>query len=186
MRAIHCLSVPLLVLVGCASAPKISYYTLDMAPSGQAKPAHNLVVERFRTSEAVARSQILIHASPTEVDYYATDQWVAGRGERVQQKLAAEFGQPVEGRRTLIVSGTVLACGQVDRQAGAEAAMTLQIAVRDAAGKRYREPLIDRTYTATRTASADPASVVAALSRCAEEIAAAIAGDTSRLETPDP
>ncbi len=181
MRAIHCLSVSLLVLGGCASAPKISYYTLSMAPSGEARSAHNLVVERFRTSEAVARSQILIHASPTEIEYYATDQWVSGLGELVQQKLAAEFGPPVEGRRTLIVSGTVLACGQVDRQGAAEARLTLAVAVREATGKRYQEPLIDRTYTATRTASADPASVVAALSRCAEEIATAIAGDASRL-----
>jgi uncharacterized lipoprotein YmbA len=69
MRGMPVLSVLLFVLCACASAPKIDYFTLGMESSGQTQPDVNLVVERLRTTEALARSQIMISASATQVEY---------------------------------------------------------------------------------------------------------------------
>ncbi|MBD3854463.1 MAG: membrane integrity-associated transporter subunit PqiC [Acidobacteria bacterium] len=175
-------SVVLCVLCACASAPKIDFYTLGMESSGGTQPDVNLVVERLRTTEALARSQIMISASATEVEYYATGQWAGSVGETVQQKLTAEFGPLVKDRRTLTVSGTVLACEQVDVAGGAEARMKLGIVIRDPAKPRYEAPLLEKTYEARRSVSEpSSAAVVKGLSQCAERIAAEIAADAASL-----
>ena len=182
MRGMPVLSVLLCVLCACASAPKIDFYTLGMESSGGTQPDVNLVVERLRTTEALARSQIMISASATQVEYYASDQWAGSVGETVQQKLTAEFGPFVKDRRTLTVSGTVLACEQVDVAGGAEARMKLGIVIRDPAKPRYEAPLLEKTYEASRSVSEpSSAAVVKGLSQCAERIAAEIAADASTL-----
>jgi len=170
------------VLCACASAPKIDYYTLGMEPSGRVYAGANLSVERLSTTQALGRSQIMVLASPTRIDYYATDHWAGSVGELVQQKLAAEFGPPAEDRGTLVVSGKVLACEQVDVPGGAEARVKLEIVVRDAEVPRYQPPLIEKSYSSSRPVSGpNPGSVVEELSRCVEEIAAEIAADVSTL-----
>jgi len=170
----------LCVSCACASAPKINYYTLGMESSGEARPGVNLSVERLRTTEALGRSQIMIRTSATRIEYYAVDQWAGGIGELIQQKLAAEFGPPIEGRRTFKVSGMVVACEQVDIPGGSEARVKLAVVIREATEARYRPPLLERSYQATRgvsRASAD--AVVDALSGCVDQIAAEIAADVS-------
>jgi hypothetical protein len=182
MRSTAMLSAALCALCACASAPKIDYYTLAMQPSGAIDTGVNLEVERLRTTEALSRSQIMVLASPTRVEYYATDQWAGSVGETVQQKLATEFGAPVDGRRTLVVSGTVLACEQVDGPDGTRARVRLAIVIRDPATPRYQPPLLEKFYDSSRPVSApNPASLVVELSRCVEEIAAEIAADATRL-----
>jgi ABC-type uncharacterized transport system auxiliary subunit len=172
----------LCVVCGCASAPKIDYYTLGMDSSGAAEPRVNLTVERFRSTEALGRNQIMVLMSPTRIEYYATDQWAGSLGELVQQKLAAEFGAPIEGRKTLVLSGTVLACEQVDRTNGAEARVKLEVVVRDGDVPRYHPPLLEKSYASSRPVSgSNPASLVEQLSRCVEDIAAEIATDVSSL-----
>jgi uncharacterized lipoprotein YmbA len=173
-------SVAVLSLAACASAPKIDYHTLAMEPSGAVDSKVDLVVERFRTSEALGRSQIMILASPTAVEYYATDYWVGGLGELVQQKLAAEFGESADGRRTVAVSGTVLAFNQVDAPGGTEARVRLDVTVRDRTVPRYEQPLLETVYEVSRpVGAATPSAVVRELSRCVEEIAARIAEDVA-------
>ena len=182
MRSKTYLLAALCLLAACASAPRIDYYTLAMEPSGQVQTTGNLVVERLRTTEALGRSQILISTSPTRIEYYATDQWAGGVAELVRQKLAVEFGPPVEGRNTLTVSGTVLACEQVDVAGGAKGRLKLQIEVRDPSGERSEQPLLEKTYEVSRRASKpSPAAVVEALSRCVEQVAKEIATDVSSL-----
>ena len=182
MRFTPFLAIALCVLCACASAPKIDYYTLGMESSDRVDLAVNVSVERMRTTEALGRSQIMVHASPTRIDYYATDHWAGSVGELVQQKMAAEFGQPIEGRKTLIVSGKVLACEQVDGATGAEARVRLDIVVRDAEVPRYQQPLLEKSYSSNRSVSAsNPGSVVSELSRCVEDIAVEIAKDISLL-----
>jgi ABC-type uncharacterized transport system auxiliary subunit len=169
-------------LTACASAPKISYYTLAMDPSGQAEPAVNLVVEGVRTTDALARSQIMIQASPTEIEYYATAQWAGDLAALVRQKLTAEFGPVVEGRRTLALSVMVLSCEQVDGAGGAEARMMLSVTLRDPADAHSRQPLLEKTYEASRPVSrASAGGVVESLTVCAEEIAAEIAADATAI-----
>jgi len=182
MRSTPYLTVALCALCACASAPKIDYYTLGMEPSGRVVGAANLSVERLTSTQALGRSQIMVLASPTRIDYYATDHWAGSVGELVQQKLAAEFGPPVDGRRTLVVSGKVLACEQVDRPGGADARVKLEIVVRDAEVPRYQTPLIEKSYSSSRPVSgSNPGSVVEELARCVEDIAAQIAADVSAL-----
>ena len=172
----------LCLLSACASAPKIDYYTLDMEPSGEARTAVNLTIDRVRATDALSRSEILVQASPTRIEYYASDRWVGGVAELVEQKLRAEFGSAVEGRRSLAVAATVLACEQVDVANGAVARMKLSVTVRDPALKRYQEALLEKTYEASLPASQPTAgAVVEALSECAERIAAEIADDASKL-----
>ena len=177
--------IPALVLCavcGCASAPKIDFYTLGMESSGRAQPKVNLSVERFRSTEALSRSQIMVLESATRVDYYATDHWAGSIGELVQRKLAAEFGPPQEGRKNLVVSGVVAACEQVDRPGGAEARVDLEIVVRDAELARYRPPLLEKSYTSSRpVGGVSVAALVEELSRCMEDIAAEIAADVASL-----
>jgi uncharacterized lipoprotein YmbA len=176
------LSIVLCIVSACASAPKIDYYTLGMEGSGQARPQTNLVVERLVTTEALGRSQVMIQVSATRVEYYATDQWVSGLGGVVQRKLAAEFGPPVAGRKSLTVSGTVLACEQVDVAGSAEAWMKLGIVIRDPEKPRYETPLLEKNYEARLSVpKSNAAAVVNGLSRCAEQIAAEIAADASTL-----
>ncbi len=182
MRLMPVLSIVLCIVSACASAPKIDYYTLGMEGSGQARPQANLVVERLVTTEALGRSQIMIQVSATRVEYYATDQWVSGLGGEVQRKLAAEFGPPVAGRKSLTVSGTVLACEQVDVAGSAEAWMKLGIVIRDPEKPRYEAPLLEKNYEARLSVpKSNAAAVVNGLSRCAEQIAAEIAADASTL-----
>ena len=182
MRSNAVLTLALCALCACASAPKIDYYTLGMDPSGRVDGPVNFTVERLSSTQALGRSQIMVLASPTRIDYYATDHWAGSVGELVQQKLAAEFGPPVDGRKTLVVSGKVLACEQVDRPGGTDARVKLEIVVRDAEVPRYQPPLVEKAYSSTRSVSGPhPDSVVEELSRCVEEIAAEIAADVSRL-----
>jgi len=180
MRFTPVLSIALCALCACASAPKIDHYTLGMESSGRVDPAVNLSVERLRTTEALGRNQIMVLASPTRIDYYATDHWAGSVGELVQQKLAAEFGPLVDGRRNLVVSGKVLAFEQVDGPGGVQARVRLDIVVRDAEIPRYQPPLLEKSYSASRPVSgSNPGAVVEQLSRCVEDIAVEIAADLS-------
>ncbi|MCD4751271.1 MAG: PqiC family protein [Thermoanaerobaculales bacterium] len=172
----------LCVSCACASAPKINYYSLGMESSDEARPAVNLTVERLRTTEALGRSQIMIRASATRIEYYAVDHWAGGLGELVQQRLATAFGPPVEGRNTFKVSGMVVACEQVDRPGGSEARVKLNIVIRDADEARYQPPLLEKTYQASRgVAKPCVEALVDVLSRCVDQIAAEIAADVSSL-----
>ena len=178
------LVVPLMLLAlwACASAPDINYYTLDMSPSGKVETAVNLVVGKFATTESLGRSQILIHTSPTRIEYYATDRWAAGVGELVERKLAAEFGPSVEGRPSLKVTGRVIAFGQRDEATGVKARVELAVVIRDGQAKSYEDPLLQKTYEVTRNADGPmPDAVVEALSAAMEEIAAEIAADAAAL-----
>ena len=63
--------------------------------------------------------------TPTRIEYYATDHWVAGVGELVQRKFQTEFGPHEDGRPTYVVSGKVVALEQVDRAGTTEARMSV-------------------------------------------------------------
>ena len=56
----------------------------------------NVRVERLREVESLARKEILVQRTPTQIEYYAVDQWAAAPGELISQKLEAELG-PIDG-----------------------------------------------------------------------------------------
>ena len=167
---------------GCKSAPPTQYFTVSMDRAAQAPPALNVTVDRFRASEALARPQILIKKSPTQVDYYLAQEWAAGVDELVEQKLRAELGAPREGLREIVVAGEVLSFEQVDVAGGAEAHLKLLVQFRENAGSRYDQALLEKTYDMRKpAASATAAAVVEALSAALEDAAAEIARDAATL-----
>ncbi len=172
-------SLILLILAGCASAPNIQYFTLDMTPANEATSSPHIVVEDLRVAEAVTRKDIMIKTSPTEVEYYATAQWAASLGELVTDKLREEFGDASGAGRTLLLKGRLMAFEQVDVTGGAEAHMKLAVTLQDAV-KRTKPPLLERTYDVVTPAdSATPGAVVRALSKCVEKVAAEIMADAA-------
>ena len=166
----------------CATRPPTRYYTLDMRYSAQAQPAFNFNVERFRVAQALSRDEIMIKTSPTEVEYYATDQWVANIGELVARKLQIEMGPRKEERTDLVIMGTIQAFEQLDTPDGTQVQIELDIEVRDSISSRYVAPLFQHRYRDVRSAeNNNPASTVRALSFGLEAIAQAIAEDTRHL-----
>lgn len=172
----------MLVLSSCASTPDLDYYTLDMSPSGAVTTDLNLEVARFAISERIDRTQIVIQKSPTRIDYYSKDRWASSLGEMVEHKLAIEFGSAMDGRRTLIVSGRVVALEQVDSPSGPQALARLEVEVREGGAKGYETPLLVKIYEIEKSASDNSVdALVQALSRAVEEIVAQIAADAAGL-----
>ena len=167
-----------LVATGCASAPAIHYFTLDMTPSGRVPGTVAVRVSNMQTSDALSRPGILIAASATRVEYYATQRWAGGVGELVTQKLNAELDSGSDQATPYLMTGTVLALEQVDTDDGAEARVRLAVEVREPAAREFDPPLVERMYEATRKATrATPDAVVIALSRALEDVAIKIAKD---------
>jgi len=173
-------------VAACASAPRIDYYTLGEA-AGHSGPPVNVVVQRFRTTEALARRGIMVSLSDTRVAYHGTSQWAEGLGGLVQRRLAAAFGEPVAGRRTVKLAGTVLGCEEAIRPTGRFARMKLEVEIRDASLPSYKPPLLVRTYEVERPVPGDPedvGAVVNALAQDLDEIATRIAADLVELAPP--
>jgi ABC-type uncharacterized transport system auxiliary subunit len=171
-----------LAVAGCGSSPKVDYYTLAMESSGRAESEVNVVVERMHTTEALGRSRIMIAASETRVEYYATANWASSVSELVQRKLQSEFGEPRDADRKFLLSGRITAFEQVDAGGSSSARLAIEAVIRDPTLKRYDEPLLTATFSATKpVAAADPDAVAAALSVCAEDVAADIAAAIAGL-----
>jgi uncharacterized lipoprotein YmbA len=160
---------------GCTSTPAPRYYTLDMTPSTQHERPCNIVVDRLRPAESLVRTDILIHKTPTQVEYYALDRWAASLGELIAHKLNAEFGPIDEQHKTILLTGEILAFEQVDVPGGAQAHIQIQLEAREEGASRHEKPLCVRMYHKTLPAkSPAPEAVVQALSEGLEQIAAEI------------
>ena len=169
------------LIPGCASAPAPRFYTLDMTSSGGAASTVNIQVDRFRAAEPVARSEIMIATSPTEIEYYAADTWVANVGTLVAEKLQAEFGSPDPARETVILSGEILRFGQVDTAAGADAHVRIAVTAASPGSRRTDPPQLEKTYEVRAPAASSAApDVVQALSVAVETVAAQIASDLAK------
>ena len=172
----------LAVLAGCASAPAPRYYTLDMRASGQAEAPVNILVGHIRVAEALGRKNILIQKNPTEVEYYALDEWVAGLDELIRLKLEGEFGPYREERPSVKIDVSVLAFEQVDSGLGAEASVSLAVTFYEQGQDASGTPAPERRYDIREAAAgANAAEVVRTLSRGIETAALRIAADTAAL-----
>jgi len=173
-----------LALAGCASAPKMNYYTLDMRPAAPQGPENGIAIDRLRVTDALAGRNILIHTSPTQIEYYAVDQWAAGLDDLLREKLEAEFHAGSTPAK-FVASGELLDFGQEDTPEGPQACLRATFEYRTRAMGHYDEPLLRKTYEFRVPAgAADAVSVVKALSRCAEELAGAMAADARALRAP--
>jgi ABC-type uncharacterized transport system auxiliary subunit len=174
--------VTLAVLTGCRSTPETRYYTLNMAPSGQAAPDFGLEVDRIRSAEPLARRNILVKKTSTEVEYYAVDQWAADPGELVNEKLSSEFGHRPDAQKRFLVSGEVLAFEQIDTASGPEAHIKLDLEFRREDADRFDAPALKKTYELSLPApGGGPSAVAEALSRGLEQIAAQVIADAGKL-----
>lgn len=184
----HCLLVAGLSLLafGCLSTPDTRFYTLNMAPSGGTQPGSvHLDIVRVQTLESLARAEILIQTSPTQIEYYAEDTWSASLQELIAEKLRAELGEKKPGQQSVDLTLKVQAFQQVDIANGAEAWAKLTAEVRTPGASMYAVPLFERTYEAHVPASApEPNAIVLALGICLEQIAAQLATDTQNLQLP--
>jgi len=181
-KAAAALVLCLFILPACLSTPDARFYTLDMAPSGAAKPGVHLEIVRVQTLESLSRAEILIQTSPTQLEYYAEDTWSASLQELVGEKMRAELGEKTEGQASFDLTVHLQAFQQVDTPSGAEAWAKLSAEVREPGASLHAAPLFERTYEARiPAASAEPNAVVLTLGKCLEEITAKLAADTQAL-----
>ena len=174
LLAMTCMSL------GCLSTPQTRYYTLDMNSSEHSETTVNIHIDRIRVAEPLARKEVLIKKSPTEIEYYVQDQWAANVSELVQEKLDEEFGLPQEGRQCVVLSGMVLAFEQKDIDGGAVGHVKLLMEFYK--DRRDGEPLLKKTYNKALPAASNNASgVVQAISECLEALAVNIAADAATL-----
>ena len=149
-----------LFLPGCITyKPKTTYYTLDMRPAATAPAPVNLSVEAIRLDEALSRKDILILASPIEVEYYAHAQWVAALDQLVREKLHVEFGPRDPAARSLYLSIDLLAFEQRDTAAGAESHARMHVSFHQERSGLYEAPLFERTYALSAPAATPSGSI---------------------------
>ena len=177
-RVIAAAALAVLSFGGCASSPVLSYYTLDMSPSGAEPPSVNIRIDRLQVAESLSRADIFVRTSPTEVEYYATDRWVSNLGALVREKLQVEFGPPLPGRYAVSLSGEIFSFGQVDTARGADAHIKMSVVVSAGNARRSDSPLVEKVYEVSSPAeSSTPSAVVEALSKGLESIAESIVAD---------
>ena len=173
-----------LTFLGCVTPPKTHLYTLDMTPSGKVHPEVTIHIESLRASEMLARRNLLIRKTPTEVEYYAGACWASAINELVSQKLQGEFGDKTKETRTVLVWGTLLECGQEDHPENIKAHLRLKLAFRYEGTSRYDTPLFEKTYDVSApVVPATPDKVAATLTQCLEEVAVQIATDVTTHQT---
>ena len=171
-----------IMMTGCASTPQPRYYTLDMASSGQTTASKNIDIVRLTSSESITRTDILIKKNPTEIEYYAEHKWASNIGELVREKLESEFGQHIDDRKTIFISGIILAFEQVDVAGGAEGHIKMELEFRGEDMRTHDKPLLKKAYECSIPATTPEAgSAVKALSSGLEIIATKIAEDASRF-----
>ena len=170
------------LLTGCISTPPPQYFTLNMNPSGRVQPAINFDIESVEVAEALQRESILIMASPTTIEYYASEQWVAGLHELIQRKLENEFGARRDAVPTLGMALSIFSFEQIDTDSGLQVCASIGVEMRQPRQSRYSEALFEKTYTVVKPAQGDTVNaVVEALSLCLEDIACEIVEDTREL-----
>ena len=163
-----------LLAVSCASVPDFKYYTVDMTPSGSASGGPSVAIADVEVSQALIKSELLIHTSPTQIEYYATHRWAAPVREIVQDKLNVELGADFAAVPDHEVRLSVKRFGQVDTPEGAAGHAVIVARYFDASG----DPIFQTTYTARQMAASGTApAVVQALSECLEAIAGQMAAE---------
>ena len=167
-------------------APAVHLYTLDMTPSGNVQCKYNVMFDRIQPHDSLTRADILIVRNETTVDRYPHDRWASGLAELVPEKLTAEFGHPVEGRKTLSVGGMISGFEQIENDGGTPASLVklnLEFRWADAVPNL---PVFRRMYEA-KVPHEGPGALAAvkAMSRAVEQIAVVVAADIDELQEPD-
>ena len=177
----YCIALLMAFVAGCLSVPEPNYFTLDMRSSGRVHARFVVEEVRIRPGEAVARREIMIRTSPTQVEYYATQRWAADLGEQLSEKLKTEFGHSNGEEARVRIAGDLLAFEQVDTRDGADARVKLDLVVTLESKNGEASWSFRKIYETVVAAEAPNApAIVEALSRGLESIAAELAEDLAR------
>lgn len=172
-------SVLVTLFAGCASTPHFRYYTIDMQPHARVESAVRVADLRITVNQALAKPEILVRTSPTQIEYYALDRWASGLEEQVAEKLKTEFAGLPKDIPAWELEGKLMAFEQVDTPSGAEVRVKLEVVSqpprKDLKGSL---PTFRKIYEKTEPASAPTAAAaVEALSRATEAIALELGKD---------
>jgi ABC-type uncharacterized transport system auxiliary subunit len=168
------------------SSPASRLYTLDMTPAGAFEPKYNVVFEKLLANDSLTRANILIVRNKTEVDYYPNDRWASGLAVLVPEKLAVEFGTPVDNRPTLVVTGRITGFEETEDADRRSAVAKLNLSFRWS-DRTVGPPVLQRVYESKVSVEAQGAgATVHALSKALEHIARQINGDLDLLAPPTP
>jgi uncharacterized protein len=97
----------LTVLYGCASSPKVSYYTLDAPPypeylkGGSARLG--VLLGPVTVPEMVDRPQLVVRTGDNRVELIDTSRWVQPLKSELARTLAAHLARDVGTRRVFLV-----------------------------------------------------------------------------------
>lgn len=183
----------LLLLAGCGTAPKESFYTLSAAPPAEtvASAAVSVHVGPVSIPEAVDRNPMVIRTGPNQVDIDDLHRWAEPLKASIPRVLAANLARELGGGR--VSSGRQPGAG-ADYRVAVEVARfessfaegaTLE-ASWTVTGKSGG-PLHGRTVARVPSASGDHAGIASAHSRALDQLAREIAAAISpRLASPRP
>jgi ABC-type uncharacterized transport system auxiliary subunit len=128
--------------VGCGGVPKTYYYTLQVPaapPINDPKTGYVLGVERFRAPEMLRDDRIVYYVSPTQMNYYQYHRWGADPATMLSEFTAQWFGStgvfaevrmlPTRERLDYTLVGRVLSFEEVDREAGGNVRVALELSL---------------------------------------------------------
>ena len=172
----------LMAAVGCASAPPLNYYTLDMSRHMAEGQHPEIVVGDIERADSVSRDELMVRARTGEVQYITGHVWAACPAELVREKLRAEFDAFEAAEPAFEITGTLRAFEQYGVGPDMEGRVLIQLRVRAWTEEGGGEVLLDQVYEArTAPASPRPGDVARALSRSVEAIARELADDVAEL-----
>ena len=187
------IAVTLLVLLaGCGTTPRESYYTLAAPPMDAAAAATTSVhVMLSSLPEAVDRNPMVVRTGPYQVDIDDFHRWAEPLKAAIPRVLAANIARDLGGARVTSGRGTAAVpdyrvavdVARFDSSFGEGAAIDATWTVTPKTGPAVQ----GRTIARAPAPSADHAGVASAHSRALEKLAREIAEVISRrLSSPAP
>lgn len=174
--------VLLAAVVGCATAPPVNYYTLDMSRHMAENQHPEIVVGDIERADSVSRDELMVRARTGEARRITGHVWAACPADLVREKLRAEFDAFEAAEPVFEVEGELLAFEQYGAGPDMEGRVLVQLRVRAWTEEGGGEVLLEQVYQAgTPPASSRPGDVARALTRSVEAIARELAEDMAEL-----
>ena len=172
-----------MLLAGCGTTPKESFYTLASAPPVETTSAVTIHVALASLPEAVDRTPVVIRTSPNQVDIDDFHRWAEPLKYAIPRVVAANLAKELGGARaTSARTGASpdyrVALDVTRFESSFAEGATLDVAW-TVTGKTGA-PVAGRTLAKVPAGSSDYAGVAGAHSRALEQLAREIAGVISR------
>jgi len=175
----------LMAVLGCATAPPVNYYTLDMSRNMEKDQFPEVVVGDIERAATVSPDELMVRAHPGEAYYIRGHAWAACPAELVREKLRTEFDAFEPEAPAFEITGTLRAFEQYGAGPGTQGRVQIQARVHAWEEEGSGDLLLERVYEARRSpATPRPGDVARALSRSVEAIARELAEDMAELVHP--